>query len=415
MEDAVLIHESYDVDRLREDFPVLEQTVYGKYPLVYLDNGASSQKPKQVVETMEKYYYHHHANIHRGVHYLSQEATTQYEVARDKARDFMNAPHSREVLFTKGTTDGINLVAYSYGRKYLQEGDVVLVSTMEHHSNIVPWQIVCEEIGAKVVPIPINEAGEIDQEAYASMLGPKVRMVAVNHVSNTLGTINPVKDMIALAHQHGIPVLVDGAQSAPHLTIDVQDLDCDFYAISGHKMYGPTGTGILYGKEKWLDAIPPYQGGGEMIQTVTFEKTTYNELPHKFEAGTPNIAGGIALGAAIDYLNSIGLDRIAAHENDLLEYTTKALLEVEGMRIIGTAANKASVISFLIGDIHPYDAGTILDKMGIAVRTGHHCTEPLMNRFEIPGTVRASFGLYNTRAEADRLLEGVHKVVQLFG
>lgn len=415
MENAVLTQEAYDVAALRKDFPILEQTVYGKYPLAYLDNGASSQKPNQVVSAIERYYHLQHANIHRGVHFLSQEATSAYEEARDKARIFVNAEHSREVLFTKGTTDGINMVASSFGRKFLKAGDEVLVSTMEHHSNIVPWQMICEEKGAKVVPIPINDKGEIDQEAYAKLLGPQTRIVAINHVSNTLGTINPVKDMIALAHAQDIPVLIDGAQAAPHLQIDVRDLDCDFYAISGHKMYGPTGSGILYGKEHWLDAIPPYQGGGEMIRNVSFEQTSFNELPHKFEAGTPNIAGGIALGAAIDYLNQIGLDRIAAHENDLLHYTTNALLEIDGMRIIGTADNKASVISFLVGNIHPYDTGTILDKMGIAVRTGHHCTEPLMHRFGIPGTVRASFALYNTREEADRLLEGLHKVVQLFG
>ena len=374
----------------RNDFPVLTREVNGK-PLVYFDNAASSQKPVQVMKAIDDYYARHHSNVHRGVHTLSQEATVMYEDARERARTFINAERSTEVLFVKGTTEAINLVAHGYGRKFLNAGDEVLISTMEHHSNIVPWQLICEERGATVKVIPINDAGEIIFEEFEALLSERTKLVAVNHVSNTLGTVNPVKEIIEKAHAINVPVLLDGAQAAPHMAIDVQELDCDFYAFSGHKMFGPTGQGILYGKEQWLEEMNPYQGGGEMIKTVTFEKTTFNELPHKFEAGTPNIAGAIGLAAAMDYMDKIGVNNIAAAEQALLDYGTEQLAAIEGMRFIGTAANKASVISFLLGDVHPYDAGTILDKLGIAVRTGHHCTEPLMNRFGIPGTVRASF------------------------
>jgi len=398
----------FDVLEIRKDFPILEQEVYGK-PLVYFDNAASSQKPIQVIDAISNYYLTTHSNIHRGVHFLSQKATQAYEDGREKMRAFINAEKTHEIIFTKGTTDAINLVAHSFGRSHLNAGDEVVISTMEHHSNIVPWQMICEEKGAKLRVIPINDAGELLMEEYKKLLNAKTKLVAVNHVSNALGTINPVKEIIALAHSHDIPVLIDGAQAAPHMQLDMQELDCDFYALSSHKMYGPTGVGILYGKEKWLEAIPPYQGGGEMIKTVTFEKTTYNELPHKFEAGTPNIAGGIGLGAAIDYLNNIGLENIAAHEHELLTYATEKLLAIEGIRIIGTAQEKASVVSFLQGDTHPYDTGTLLDKMGFALRTGHHCTEPLMNRFGISGTLRASFAVYNTKGEIDSMIKAVER------
>lgn len=402
-----------DLAQYRKDFPILTREVNGK-PLVYLDNAASSQKPVQVMKAIENYYSRHHSNVHRGVHTLSQEATVMYEDARETARKFINAASTTETLFVKGTTDAINLIAHGFGRKFINKGDEVLISTLEHHSNIVPWQIICEERGATLKVMPINDAGEIIFEEFEALLNERTRLVAVNHVSNALGSVNPIKEMCAAAHKHDIPVLVDGAQAIPHMAVDVQDLDCDFYAFSGHKMFGPTGQGILYGKEKWLEAMNPYQAGGEMIKTVTFEKTTYNELPHKFEAGTPNIAGAIGLAAAMDYMNHIGIDNIAAAEHALLEYGTEQLRTINGMRFIGTAAKKASVISFLLGDIHPYDAGTILDKLGIAVRTGHHCTEPLMNRFEIPGTVRASFAFYNTTEEIDTLVAGLHRVAKMF-
>ena len=401
-----------DILKHRKDFPVLEQQVHGK-PLVYLDNGATSQKPKAVIDAIEHYYSAYNSNIHRGVHHLSQEATAKYEEAREKIRAFINAEHSHEVLFTKGTTDGINLVASSFGRHFIQEGDEVLISAMEHHSNIVPWQMICEEKGATLKVIPINQKGELILDQFDALLNSKTRLLAVTHISNSLGSVNPVKELIAKAHANGTPVLVDGAQSVQHMAVDVRELDADFYSFSAHKMFGPTGIGVLYGKEEWLNQMPPYQGGGDMIKTVTFEKTTYNELPHKFEAGTPNIVGGIALGAAVDYINSIGYDAIGEHETHLMEYATKRLQEIPNIRFIGEANEKASVISFLIGDLHPYDVGTILDQLGVAVRTGHHCTQPLMNFFEIPGTVRASFAFYNTTEDIDQLIEGLQRAVKM--
>ncbi|MCB0431178.1 MAG: cysteine desulfurase [Flavobacteriales bacterium] len=401
-----------DVYKIREDFPILSRKVNGQ-PLVYLDNAASSQKPIQVIDAVDAYYRNEHSNIHRGVHYLSAHATERYEEARGKLQRHINAAHAHEIIFTKGTTDSINLVASSFGRKHLKAGDEVLISTLEHHSNIVPWQLICEEKGAHLRVLPVNDAGEIEVDRLTGMLTDKTRIVAVNHVSNSLGTINPIKDIIAQAHARNIPVLIDGAQAAPHLAIDVQELDCDFYALSSHKMYGPTGVGILYGKEALLEDMPPYQGGGDMIKTVTFEKTIYNELPFKFEAGTPHIAGGIGFGAAVDYLQHIGMDVIAAMEDALLQQATEAMQAIDGLRIIGTSRHKAAVISFLVGSTHPYDTGTILDQMGIAVRTGHHCTEPLMNRFGVPGTARASFSFYNTEEEVVRLVEGIRKSKQM--
>jgi cysteine desulfurase/selenocysteine lyase len=404
---------SIDIKKIRADFPILSREVYGK-PLVYLDNGASSQKPKQVIDVISHYYEFEHSNIHRGVHHLSAEATTKYEEARKKIQGFLNAEHSHEVIFTKGTTDAINLVAQSFGKKYLKGGDEIIISTMEHHSNIVPWQMICEEKGATLKVIPISDEGELDMEAYKNLLSEKTKLVAVAHVSNSLGTINPVKEIIDLAHTQNIPVLLDGAQAVPHLEIDVQALDCEFYAFSAHKMYGPTGVGVLFGKENWLNDLPPYQGGGDMIASVSFEKTTYNELPHKFEAGTPNIAGVIGLGAAVDYMLSVGIKNIAAHEGELLSYVTERAQEIEDIRFIGTAKNKAGVLSFLVGDTHPYDTGTILDRLGVAVRTGHHCTEPLMSRLNIPGTCRASFAVYNTKEEIDVFVEGVKRSQKMF-
>lgn len=402
-----------NVDSVRSDFPELARTVYDR-PLVFLDNAASSLKPKAVIDRISAYYTNEHANIHRGVHYLSQQATEDYENARRSVQSFINAPSTSEIIFTRGTTEAINLIAATYGRTHLQPGDEVLISTMEHHSNIVPWQMICEERGAHLRVIPINDAGELIYDEFQLMLNERTKMVAVGHVSNTLGTINPIKRMIADAHGLGIPVLVDGAQAAPHMAIDVQDLDCDFYCISGHKMFGPTGIGILYGKAEWLDKLPPYQGGGDMIESVSFEQTTWNELPHKFEAGTPNIAGGIGLGATVEYLNTVGMDAINYYEYELLTYATEKLSETPGVQLVGTAADKASVLSFLIKGVHPYDAGTILDRLGIAVRTGHHCTQPLMRRFGIPGTVRASLAFYNTKAEIDALVEGIGRVKQMF-
>ena len=362
---------------------------------------------------MDHYYHHLHANVHRGVYQLSQEATDAFEKARHLVTRFINAPSDKEVLFVRGTTEGINLVASSFGRKFFKEGDEVIISAMEHHSNIVPWQLICEQTGAKLKVIPVSEEGELDMEAYANMLSEKTKLVAVVHVSNTLGTINPVEQIIELAHAQDVPVLLDGAQAIPHLKIDVQALDVDFYTFSGHKMFGPTGIGILYGKEKWLNAMPPYQGGGEMIETVSFEKTTFNELPHKFEAGTPDIAGAVGLGAAVEYMESLGHEAISQHEHELLVYGIEELKKIEGIRLIGTAKNKASVISFLLDGTHPYDVGTILDQMGIAVRTGHHCTQPLMDRLGIPGTVRASFAVYNTKEDIDRLVEGVKRAAKM--
>ena len=402
----------YPVEALRQQFPLLQTTMNGK-PLVFLDSAASSQKPQRVLEALDHYYRYTHANVHRGVYTLSQEATEAYEQGRRIARRFLNAAHDEEVLFVRGTTEAINLVAASYGRKYLQHGNEILLSGLEHHSNIVPWQLIAEATGAQIRVVPVLDNGELDLDAYRKLLGDRTRMVAVAHVSNTLGTINPVEEIIRLAHDRGVPVLLDGAQAAPHTTIDVQALDVDFYAFSGHKVYGPTGIGILYGKKKWLEELPPYQGGGEMIAQVTFEKTTYAELPHKFEAGTPDISGAVGLGAALQFVMDAGREAIALHEARLLEYTTGNLLEIDGLRIYGTAAEKAGVVSFLVDDIHPYDMGTILDQLGIAVRTGHHCTQPLMDRFGIPGTVRASFGMYNTREDVDRLITGVRKAVRM--
>jgi len=405
--EVFLNKEMLDIQKIRNDFPIFYQKVNGK-PLVYFDNAATSQKPTQVIEAEANYYKEINANIHRGVHTLSQLATDAYEASRLKIQQHINAKFSHEVLFTSGTTHGINLVANGFA-SFLKLDDEVMVSALEHHSNIVPWQMLCEKTGAKLVVIPMNENGELIQSDYERLLSDKTKIVTVNHISNALGTINPIKWMIEKAHEVGAAVLIDGAQATPHLKPDVQDLDCDFYVFSGHKICGPTGTGILYGKEDWLNKLPPYQGGGEMIATVSFEKTTYAELPHKFEAGTPNIAGGIVLGTAIDYLNEIGFDNIAAYENELLEYGTNRLLEIEGLKIYGTSNQKTSVISFNIDGIHPYDVGTIIDKLGIAVRTGHHCAQPIMDFYKIPGTLRASFAFYNTKEEIDVLVEAVKK------
>ncbi|PBJ11447.1 aminotransferase class V-fold PLP-dependent enzyme [Flavobacterium sp. ACN6] len=396
-----------DIQKIRADFPILSQTVNGK-PLVYFDNGATSQKPQIVIDAEVKYYQEINANIHRGVHTLSQLATDAYEVSRGKVKEHINAKFAHEVLFTSGTTFGINLVTNGFA-SILKPGDEVIVSSLEHHSNIVPWQMLCERTGAALKVIPINENGELIIEEFDALLSEKTKVVTVNHISNALGIINPIKYIIDKAHAFGAAVLIDGAQAVPHLKPDVQELDCDFYAFSGHKMCGPTGTGILYGKEEWLNKLPPYQGGGEMIKEVTFEKTTYADLPHKFEAGTPNIAGGIVLGTSIDYLNSVGFENIKEYENELLDYATKRLLEIEGLRIYGTGKNKASVVSFNIDGIHPYDIGSIIDKLGIAVRTGHHCAQPIMSFFCIPGTIRASFSFYNTKEEIDLMVDAVKK------
>jgi cysteine desulfurase/selenocysteine lyase len=408
-----VISAGFDVDKVREDFPVLKQRIHGK-PLVYLDSAATAQKPFAVIDAIRKFYEVDCANIHRGVHELSQRSTAAYEETRSKAKRFLNARAKNELIFVRGTTEGVNLVASSWGRKNVKEGDEIVISALEHHSNIVPWQMLCEEKGARLRVIPMNDRGELLLEEYEKLLGPRTRMVAVGHVSNALGTINPVRQIIEMAHRAGALALIDGAQAAPHLKIDVQALDADFYAISGHKVFGPTGTGILYGKAKLLNAMPPYQGGGDMIKTVTFEKTTYNDLPYKFEAGTPNIAGGIGLGAAFDYVTRIGLDNIAAYEHELLVYGTEALSRVPGLRLIGTAREKAAVLSFVIEGIHPHDIGTVLDRQGIAVRTGHHCAQPVMDRFGVPATTRASLAFYNTTAEIDALAAGLGKVKEIF-
>ncbi|MGB6157508.1 MAG: cysteine desulfurase [Acidobacteriaceae bacterium] len=414
---AVPIHDrivqQFDLERIRKDFPILHTKVHG-HPLVYLDNAATSQKPRSVIDALVRYYEGENANIHRGVHYLSQIATEEFEKARETVRSFVNAAQASEIIFTRGTTEAINLVAQTYGRTHVGAGDEVLITAMEHHSNIVPWQLLCEEKGAKLRVAPINDAGELVLEEFEKLLGPRTKVVAVAHVSNALGTINPLKRMIAAAHARGIPVVVDGAQAVPHLAVDVQDLDADFYAFSGHKMYAPTGIGVLYGKYALLDAMPPYQGGGDMISSVTFEKTTYNKLPHKFEAGTPDMAGVAGLKAAIEYMNGIGIAKIAVHEHDLLEYATEVVGGLPGVRLIGTAREKASVLSFVLDDVHPHDIGTILDQQGIAVRTGHHCAQPVMERFQIPATVRASFAVYNTKAEIDALVRGIRKVREVF-
>ena len=405
---------SFDPIRARRDFPILTRTIGGK-PLVYLDNAATAQKPQVVIDTIRRYYESQNANIHRGVHRLSVDATRAYEQARAKVAGFISAARPEEIIFVRSATEAINLVAQSYARPRLGAGDEVLITTLEHHSNIVPWQIVCQQTGARLRVVPINDAGELEMEAYGKLLGPRTKIVAVAHISNSLGTINPVKEIIAIAQRQGVPVLVDGAQAAPHLPIDVQALGCEFYAISGHKMFGPSGIGALYGRFDVLDAMEPYQGGGEMILSVTFEKTIYNHVPHKFEAGTPNIAGAIGLGATIDYLDTLGLDKIAAYEQGLLDYTTKTLASIDGVRLIGTARHKAAVVSFLVGDIHPHDVGTILDQEGIAVRTGHHCAQPVMQRFGLTATVRASLALYNTESEIDVLGTGLRTVLEVFG
>ncbi len=404
---------SFDVEKIRADFPILHTEVNGK-PLVYLDNGASSQVPQSVIDRTSKYLAEEHSNIHRGVHYLSQHATTAYEAAREKVKRFINAPDVNCCIFVRGTTEGINLVAHSYGKGFINAGDEILVSHMEHHSNIIPWQVVAEERGAVLRVIPMNERGELIIEEYEKLLNEKTKIVAVTHVSNSLGTINPIKEMIATAHKFGVPVCVDAAQSVPHFPVDVQDLDADFFVFSGHKMFAPTGSGVMYGKREWLDKMPPYQTGGSQIRTVSFEKTTYAPLPAKFEAGTPAIAAGIGLGAAIDYINSIDFEAAAKHEHDLLEYATQRLGDIPEVKIIGTAANKASVLSFTIEDIHPHDIGTILDQQGIAVRAGHHCAQPVMEFFDVPATARASFAFYNTREEVDKLADAVQKVIEVF-
>ncbi len=407
------VQQPFDVEGIRKDFPILHTKVHG-HPLVYLDNAATSQKPQSVIGALVRYYEGENANIHRGVHYLSQIATEEFEKARETVRAFVNAAQASEIIFTRGTTEAINLVAQTYGRAHVGSGDEVLITAMEHHSNIVPWQMLCEEKGAKLRVGPINDAGELLLEEFEKQLGPRTKVVAVAHVSNALGTINPLKRMVAMAHARGIPVLVDGAQAVPHLAVDVQDLGADFYAFSGHKMYGPTGIGVLYGKHALLDAMPPYQGGGDMISSVTFEKTTYNKVPHKFEAGTPDMAGVAGLKAAIEYMNGIGIAKIAAHEHELLEYATEVVGALPGVRLIGTAREKAGVLSFVLDEVHPHDIGTILDQQGIAVRTGHHCAQPVMERFHIPATVRASFAVYNTRGEVDALVRGLRKVREVF-
>ena len=402
-----------DVTRVREDFPILKQTVHGK-PLVYLDNAATSQKPQVVIDTLTRYYTTENSNVHRGVHYLSEQATIEYEGTRAKVRGLLNASDDHEIIFVRGTTEGINLVANSYGRQNVGDGDEIIISAMEHHSNIVPWQILCEERGARLRVIPMNDDGELLMDEYENLLGPRTKLVSVVHMSNSLGTINPMAQIVELAHDRGVPVLVDGAQSVPHMPIDVQKLGCDFLAFSGHKVLGPTGIGILYGRAELLDAMPPYQGGGDMIKSVTFEKTTYNSLPHKFEAGTPNIAGTIGLGAAVDYVTDLGLDRIWARERELLEYGTEYLSSISSLRLVGTAREKASVLSFVLDGIHPHDIGTILDTEGIAIRAGHHCTQPVMDRFGVSATARASLAFYNTKEEIDALVRGVDKVMEVF-
>ncbi len=402
-----------DIYKIREDFPILGRTVYNK-PLVYLDNGATTQKPRCVVEAMVNEYYSVNANVHRGVHFLSQQATELHEAARETVRKFIHARSINEVIFTRGTTESINLMASCFGQAFMREGDEVIVSVMEHHSNIVPWQLLAERTGIRLRVIPMTDEGELCLDSYKELFNERTKLVSVAHVSNVLGTINPVEEIIRIAHAHDVPVLIDGAQSIPHLKVDVQQLDADFYVFSGHKVYGPTGVGVLYGKEKWLEQMPPYQGGGEMIQHVSFERTTFNELPFKFEAGTPDYVGTTALATALDYVSAIGMDQIAAHEHELTQYAMQQLDQIPGMRIFGRARQKSSVISFLVGDIHHFDMGTLLDRLGIAVRTGHHCAQPLMIRLGIEGTVRASFGLYNTKEEVDALVAGITRVAKMF-
>src|SRR5712691_2354138 len=409
-----LVNSGFDVQRIREDFPVLRQTVNGK-PLVYLDNAASSQVPQVVIDRGSIYLEDEHSNIHRGVHYLSQKATTAYEGAREKVKRFINAHQAKECIFVRGATEGINLVMHGYGRKFIGAGDEIIISAMEHHANIVPWQMLCEEKGAKLRVIPMNDAGELLLDEYDALLNERTKFVAIAHVSNALGTVNPIKEMINRAHKYGAPVLIDGAQWVPHNSVDVQDLDCDFYAFSGHKMFAPTGSGVVYGKAALLEKMNPFQGGGDMIKSVTFEKTIYADLPNKFEAGTPAIASQIGLGAAIDYLNIIGREKAAAYEHELLGYATERISAIEGVRIVGTAREKLGVLSFVIEDIHPHDIGTILDQRGIAVRAGHHCAQPVMQRFKVPATARASFAFYNTREEVDVLVSAIERVIEVFG
>lgn len=397
---------------IRDQFPILNQTVYGK-PLVYFDNAATTQKPQSVINTLCHYYTTLNSNIHRGAHHLAVQATEAYEETRREVQVFINARHAHEIVFTRGTTESINLVASSFGQQYLHPGDEVIVSAMEHHSNIVPWQLACQRQGATLRTIPFSDQGILDLQAFQNLLNEHTRIVAVNHVSNTLGTVNPIVDIVNIAHSHGVPVLVDGAQSISHMAVDVQALGCDFYCFSGHKMYAPMGIGVLYGREELLNTLPPYQGGGEMIKDVTFERTTYNELPFRFEAGTPSVGDVLGLHAAIDFMRETGIDTIAAHEKDLTDYATMKMEEIEGLRIIGTAPHKISVISFLVGNAHPYDVGTLLDKLGIAVRTGHHCTQPIMDRYGIPGTVRASFAIYNTREEVDTFIAALRRIVPM--
>lgn len=404
---------NYDVDLIRRDFPILERQVYGR-PLVYLDNGATTQKPRQVVEAMTEEYYNVNANVHRGVHFLSQQATELHEAARETVRRFLNARSTSEIIFTRGTTESINLVATTFGDAFLNEGDEVIVSEMEHHSNIVSWQLVQARKGIRLRVIPITDEGELRLDEYERLFNERTRLVSVAHVSNVLGTVNPVKEIIETAHAHGVPVLIDGAQSTPHFPVDVQALDCDFFAFSGHKIYGPTGVGVLYGKESWLDRLPPYMGGGEMIRNVSFERTTFNELPFKFEAGTPDYVATTGLAHALDYVSAIGMERIHAHEQELVRYAMEQMSAIPGLRFIGTPKEKDAVISFLVGEIHPLDMGTLLDRLGIAVRTGHHCAEPLMHRMGIESTVRASFGLYNTKTEVDILVSGIERVTRMF-
>lgn len=412
IEEHKLDRSPIDIQKYRQDFPALHQEIYG-YPLVYLDNAATTQKPKQVLDALSQYYAYDNSNVHRGVHHLSQKATDQFEQARITIQQFLNAKHEHEIVFTKGTTEGINLVAATFGRTFLKPGDAVIISALEHHSNIVPWQLICDQQDAELRVIPMNDRGELILEEFGKMLDEKVKIVSVGYVSNALGTVNPVREIIQRAHQFDIPVLLDAAQAVQHIPIDVQDLDVDFLVFSSHKIFGPTGMGVLYGKEKWLDIMPPYQGGGEMIETVTFEKTTFNKLPFKFEAGTPHIAGAIGLDIALRYVRKIGLKKIHAYENELLEYAISELATIEGLKFIGQAQHRAGAISFLLDGIHPFDTGEILDKMGIAVRTGHHCTEPIMGFFQIPGTVRASFSFYNNKADVDRLKEGILKAQKM--
>ncbi len=414
MNDTAQLHRvDYDVEAYRRDFPILGEIVHGQ-PLVYLDSAASAQKPRQVIDAVSNVYEHQYANVHRGVHYMSERTTDAYEGARIKVREFLNAKHNHEIIFTRNTTEAINMVAQTHGRRFLEAGDEILISIMEHHSNIVPWQMLCEEKGANLLVVPIDDSGELVMDEYEKMLSPRTKLVSITHVSNALGTILPVAEIIEMAHAHGVPVLLDGAQAVPHMPVDMKELDVDFYVFSGHKLYGPTGIGILYGKAEHLEAMPPFLGGGEMIKSVTFEKTIYNDLPYKFEGGTPDIAGAIGLGAAIDYVNDLGFDQITAHEEELLRYGTDALSSIEGLRIIGTAAHKAGILSFVMDKAHPHDIGTILDEQGIAVRTGHHCAQPVMQRFQIPATARASLAFYNTKEEIDALVKGIDQVLEVF-